>query len=361
MATVTLKNIGAANLQGALDLTIGDREFVVLTGPAGSGGSVIVRLIAGLSDISSGEIAFDNRRVDDLPPHSREVAFVSHDYALYPVLTVYQNLAIALQRRKFAEGEIKKRISAVADALCLQGKLEAVPKSLSNEDQRLLGLARAMVRQPPVYLFDDPFAGLDPAAASRGRAEIAKLHQRASATIIYATSDPAEALALGTRTIILDAGSIRQDAGAESVYAEPADLFVAKFFGDPPMNLVQGTLKPDRDGVIFSEAGEGTISIRLPGSGFAGPAVLGFRPEAVEIASSADHGHSSKTGFRALVDRAEPGGGATDLYLRTGAHDLVCRSRRWEGTGGRRLQFEIDLAKTHLFDPDSGRRLTAQT
>ena len=369
MATVTLKNIGAASLKAGLDLAIRDREFVVLAGPAGCGSSAIVRLVAGLEEVVQGDILFDERRINDLPPKERDVAIVSHDYTPYPGMSVHENLAIGLKRRKFAEGEIEKRITAVAGMLGLQDQLSASPKSLSLEQRRFLGLARAMVQQPDVYLFDDPFVNLERTAASRGRAAIAELRQRSSATILYATSDPAEALALSARTVIMDGGVVQQDAEAQSIFDAPANLFVAKFFGGSPMNLVYGTLKQERDGVSFSEAGDGTIAIRLPAPVFSWanelvgrPSVLGFRPEAIEIAGSPGERGGSATSFRALVDRAEPKGSDTELYLRTGAHDLVCRSWRWrgEGEGGHRFQFEIQLEKAHLFDAVSGDRVTPE-
>jgi multiple sugar transport system ATP-binding protein len=369
MATVTLKNIVAARLKAGLDLTIRDREFVVLAGPVGCGSSAIVRLIAGLEEVLQGDILFDERRVNDLPPKDRDVAMLSHDYTPYPGLSVRENLAIGLERRKFANSEIEKRLAAVAGMLGLRDRLSASPKSLSPEERRFVGLARAMVRQPKVYLFDEPFANLERTAASRVRAAIAELRQRSSATILYATSDPAEALALGARTVIMDDGVLQQDAGAQSIFDEPANAFVAKFFGDPPMNLVHGTIKQERDGVTFSETGDGTIAVRLPVARFSGakeftgrPIILGFRPEAIEIAGTPGAGGGSGTGFRALVDRAEPNGSETDLYLQTGEHELVCRSRRWagQGEGGHRLQFEIELEKAHLFDAASGRRVTLE-
>jgi multiple sugar transport system ATP-binding protein len=361
MAAVTLKNVGG------VDLTIHDREFVVLTSPGDGTGSVIVRSIAGLTDVSQGDILFDERRVNDVPPQDRDVAFLSYEYTPYPDMSVYDNLAIGLERRKFASAEIKKRITAVAETFGLQEQLSASPKSLSVDEQRFVGLARAMVRQPKVYLFDEPFKNLETTATRRGRTAIAQLRQRSSATILYATTDPMEAFALNARTVVLENGVVQQDADAPAIFDEPANLFVAKSFGDPPMNLVAGTVKPERDGLIFSETGDGTIAVHLPVSGFpnasefAGrPVILGFRPDAVEIANPVETGKGSGTSFRALVDRVEPKGAETDLYLRTGAHELICRSRRWagQGDGGHRFQFEIDLEKAHLFDAASGRRFT---
>jgi multiple sugar transport system ATP-binding protein len=363
MSAVTLKNIGGA------DLAIRDREFVVVAGPANCGNSAIVRLIAGLAENALGDILFDERRINDIPANERDVALLSHDYAPYPDMTVSENLAIGLERRKFASAEIKKRVATVAETLGLQDQLSAKPQSLSREQQRFVGLARAMVRQPKVYLFDEPFANLDPGAAGRGWAAVAALRLRSSSTILYSTSDPVEALAFGARTVILKDGVAQQDADAQAIFDEPANLFVAKFFGDPPINLVRGTLKQERDTVSFSESGDGTIAIRWPASRFtgakelnAGPVVLGFRPQDVEIAGAPEEANRSSNAFRALVDRVEPKGAETDLYLRTGAHELICRSHRWAGPGdsGHRLQFEIEPGKTHLFDAVSGGRIMSE-
>jgi multiple sugar transport system ATP-binding protein len=364
MANLVLKNVGGGKFEGGLDLTIADREFVVLTGPDARETSAIVRLMAGLTDAAEGDILFDDRRINDLPPKDRDFAFLSHDYEPYPRLSVYENLAIGLKRRQFAEIEIKKRIASVSEALEIQNRLKASAGSLSPAERPFVGLARAMVRQPRVYLFDRPFANLGALEASRGRAAIAALQQRSSSTIVYTTSDPSEALALGARTVVVAGGAIQQDGDAQTVYDSPANLTVAKFFGEPPMNLVHGTLKRERDGLVFGETGEGTIAVNLPGPRFEGaadlagkPAVLGFRAESVEIAPS-EGSNRPALGFRAVVERAEPRGAQTDLYLRTGAHELICRTARWEEGGGRRLQFAIDLAKASLFDGETGLRMT---
>src|ERR1041385_575795 len=258
MASITLKKVRGNAIETALDLAVGDREFVVLTG---SSGAAIVRLIAGLEGVSEGEVLFDDRRINDVPPRDRDATFVAHDYAPYPGLTVFENLAIGLRRKNFADTEIKKRIASVAAALDLEAQLERKAESLSAEQRRLVALARAMVRQPKVYLFDEPFAGLEPTAARRGRAEIVKLYRRSSATIIYATTDPSEALALAERTVVLIDGVVQQDGRSQNIYDAPANLAVARFFGDPPMNLVDGTLKQERNALVFSKAGDGTISV----------------------------------------------------------------------------------------------------
>src|SRR4051812_30443251 len=366
MATVTLTNVAAGPIESGLDLTIKDREFVVLAGP---GTSTIIRVIAGLDSLSKGEIFFYDRRIDGLVPKDRDVAFLSHDYTPYPRLSVFENLAIGLRRQNFAETEIKKRITAVAVALGLETQLEADTKSLSAEQRQLVGLARAMVRQPKVYLFDEPFAGLESVVARRARGEIVKLHQRSSATIIYGTSLPAEALALGERTVVVADGAIQQDDLAQNIYDAPANLTVARFFGDPAMNLVTGRLKEERNRLVFSETGDGTIAVPLPPDRFAGateflgkPIVLGVRPEDIEVEGSAGLGKDGDAGFRALVERSEQRGSSADLYLQTGAHALIARSLSpsSQAQAGQRLQFRVNLERAHLFDPESGRRVTSQ-
>jgi multiple sugar transport system ATP-binding protein len=361
MAGITLKNVQVG--QGAINLEIKDREFVTLTGPLDCGSRAVLRMIAGLDEVSGGDIVLGEHRINDMLPKDRDIAFVTHDYAPYPGMSVYENLALGLERRKFAQAEIRKRILAVAEMLGLQEPLDRKSRA-KGEERQLIALGRAMVLQPKVFLFDEPFSGLDSAAQRRGRALIKKLQQRLPATMAYATHDPVEALAIGERTVVLNRGSVQQDGSAQAIYDAPANLFVAGFSGSPPMNLVRGALKQERDSLLFTETGDGTIAIRLPISKeYSGkPVVLGIRPEDIEIDPAAGGAERSTNGFRALVDRIEPRGAKTDLYLQTGAHELVCRSRRWidQGEGGHRFQFEIDLEKTHLFDPVSGGRIMAK-
>lgn len=362
MATLVLKNVG----RGGLDLTVGDREFVVLCGPDPADGSAIVRLLAGLTGEAQGEIHFGDRRLNEVPPKDRDLALVAHDYEPYPRLSVSENLAIGLMRRQFGEAEIKKRIAAVAAELQIHDRLEVSADTLSPPERSSLALARAMVQQPRLYLFDRPFANLGPVDAIRGRAAVAGLQQRSSSTILYAANDPAEAMALSARTVVIAGGAVEQDADAQTVYACPASLAVARFFGEPPMNLVRGTLKAERDRLIFVESGEGTIAVDLPSPRFDGATdfvgksvVLGFRAESIEI-GSLEGLKDSAIQFRALVERVELRGSLTDLYLRTGAHQLVCRTAGLEQGGGRRLQFTIDLEKADLFDPETGFRTSRE-
>ncbi|MEY2520820.1 MAG: alpha-glucoside transport system ATP-binding protein [Verrucomicrobiota bacterium] len=367
MANITLHNISVGRLTDC-SLEIQDREFVVLAGPPGSGSSTILRVIAGLEDPSRGDIFLGERRMNDVPPKDREVALVSRDYAPYPRMSVYDNLAFAIRPGKFSEAETKKRVLAAAEVLGLQEILERMPATLGAEERQRLALARAIARQPKIILFDEPFASLDREARVRGRAEIRKLHQRLPATtIIYATTDPVEALVMGERLVVLDQGVVHQEGDPAAVYDAPANLFVARFIGYPPMNLIHGTLKQDRDSLVFSEQGDGTIKVRLPVSEFPNakdfvgqPIVFGIRPEDITVAATETE--RSPTSFRALVEMVEPTGAEANLYLQTGAHALICRSRRGtdKGNAGHRLQFEINLKEARLFDPASGRLIVKE-
>ncbi|MEN3368746.1 MAG: multiple sugar transport system ATP-binding protein [Verrucomicrobiota bacterium] len=365
MAKIALHNISVGGLTD-FTLEIQDREFVVLAGPPGCGSSTIVRVIAGLDDSSQGDILFGDRRINGVLPKDREVAVMAKDYAPYPRMSVHDNVAFALRPGKFSMAETKKRVLAAAEVLGLQALMERMPATLGGEERQRVALARAIARQPKVMLFDKPFANLDAEARARGRAEIRKLHQRLpAATIIYATHDPIEAMAMGDRLVVLDGSVVQQDANAATVYNAPANIFVAGFIGRPPMNLIHGTLKQDRDSLVFSEQRDGTIKLRLPVSEFPNaknftgqPIVFGIRPEDITVASAETVG--SPASFRALVEMVEPIGAEANLYLQTGAHALVCRSRCGtdKGNAGHRLQFEIDIEKARLFDPASGRLIT---
>ncbi len=347
-----------------LSLEIQDREFVVLAGPSQRGMSSIVRMIAGLDSVSKGDIFIGDGPVNDVPPQDRDIALVSHDHVPYPRMSVYENLAFALERRKFSSAEVKKRVLAAAEIAGLQDLLESRPQSLSSAQRQRVAFARAVALQPKVFLFDEPLANLE--ASTRGpiRNLIAKLHQRLQATMIYATSDPVEAMALGGRIVIVNDGVIEQDGTAQSLYDEPANSFVAEFLS-PPMNLVHGTLKVDRDSLVFREQDDGTIEVRWPISEFpaardlGGNAVLlGIRPEEIRVSQSSNTERSSGS-FRAVVELVEIIGTEENIYLQTGAHSLVCRTSRSrdQREAGHRLQFELTTSRVCLFDPVSRRRI----
>jgi multiple sugar transport system ATP-binding protein len=348
-----------------VNLEIQDREFVVLVGPSGCGKSTTLRMIAGLEEISKGDIYIGERRVNDVPPKDRDIAMVFQNYALYPHMTVYDNLAFGLKLRKYPKPEIKKRVIDAAGILGIEELLDRRPKALSGGQRQRVAVGRAIVRQPKVFLFDEPLSNLDAKMRVQMRTEITKLHQRLQATMIYVTHDQIEAMTMGDRIVVMNDGVVQQTDTPLALYNQPVNLFVAGFLGSPPMNFINGMLKQERESLVFSEIRGGTIQVCLamperPGAQeFLGkPMLLGIRPEDIELAQFASSDGSTGS-FPAIVDIVEPMGAETNLYLQTGAHTVVCRSQRAldHREAGHRLQFEMNLKKAHLFDPESGRRI----
>ena len=348
-----------------VSLEIADREFVVLVGPSGCGKSTTLRMIAGLEEISRGDIFIGDRRVNDVPPKDRDIAMVFQNYALYPHMSVYDNMAFGLKLRKFPKAEIKKRVQDAAQILGIEELLERKPKALSGGQRQRVAVGRAIVRQPKVFLFDEPLSNLDAKMRVQMRTEITKLHQRLQATMIYVTHDQIEAMTMGDRIVVMNAGVVQQNDTPLKLYHEPVNLFVAGFLGSPPMNFINGALKEDRDALLFREIDGGTIEVRLSMEGrsaareFVGkPLLLGVRPEDVEIAQF-EKGKELAGSFPAIVDIVEPMGAETNLYLQTGAHTIVCRSQKSldHREAGHRMQFELNLKKAHLFDPISKLRI----
>ncbi len=352
-----------------INLEIADREFVVLVGPSGCGKSTTLRMIAGLEEISKGDVFIGDKRVNDVAPKDRDIAMVFQNYALYPHMSVFDNLAFALKLRKFPKAEIKKRVTDAASILGIESLLERKPKALSGGQRQRVAVGRAIVRQPKVFLFDEPLSNLDAKMRVQMRTEITKLHQRLQATMIYVTHDQIEAMTMGDRIVVMSDGIVQQNDAPLKLYNEPANLFVAGFLGSPPMNFVTGTFKADGDKLRFCEIEGGTIDVafravdRPAARDFVGKQViLGIRPEDLEVAKfdRRDGREKGENSFPAIVDIVEPMGAETNLYLQTGAHTLVCRSQNSldHREAGHRFQFEMNLEKAHLFDPISTRRLT---
>ena len=350
-----------------VSLEIADREFVVLVGPSGCGKSTTLRMIAGLEEISKGDVYIGDKRVNDVAPKDRDIAMVFQNYALYPHMSVYDNLAFGLKLRKYPKAEIKKRVVDAASILGIEDLLERKPKALSGGQRQRVAVGRAIVRQPKVFLFDEPLSNLDAKMRVQMRTEITKLHQRLQATMIYVTHDQVEAMTMGDRIVVMNDGVVQQNDAPLVLYNEPVNFFVAGFLGSPPMNFINGTLKQEGDKIRFCEIEGGTIDARfaagerLAAREFIGKTVvLGIRPEDIEVAKfSRKEGQAAAVGFPAIVDIVEPMGAETNLYLQTGAHTLVCRSQGAldHREAGHRLQFEMNLSKAHLFDPVSTNRI----
>ena len=376
MATVSVRNIskiypgakgGEIVAVNDLNFEMADGEFVVLAGPSGCGKSTTLRAILGLEKISQGEIFIGGRPVNDLAPKDRDVAMVFQNEALYPHLTVFDNLAFGLKLRKYSRAEIKKRVMDAASILGIESLLERKPKTLSPDQRQRVALARAIVRQPKVFLFDEPLSNLEARMRVEMRAEIVKLHQRLQTTTICTAQDSIDAMTMADRIVVMNEGVVQQNDAPLVLYNEPANLFVAGFFGTPPMNFIAGTLKDEGDRIRFREIEGGTIDVafaaadRPAARGWNGKSIiLGIRPEDLEVARfSRKEGKALGSAFPALAEMVEPMGAETNLHLQTGAHTLVCRTREAldRGESGHRFQFAVKLEKAHLFDPASTKRL----
>lgn len=371
MAKVTLKNVyklypaergkEVAAVED-FNLEITDREFVVFVGPSGCGKSTTLRMIAGLEEISKGDVLIDDARVNDVPPKDRDIAMVFQNYALYPHMSVYDNMAFGLELRKYPKSEIRKRVMEAAGILGIEQFLNRRPKALSGGQRQRVAVGRAIVRQPKVFLFDEPLSNLDAKMRVQMRTEITKLHQRLQATMIYVTHDQIEAMTMGTRIVVMKDGVIQQVDSPLKIYNEPSNLFVAGFLGSPPMNLLKGTLQGRNGGIAFREAEGGSIELELDGrpsaEAYVGKEVfLGFRPESCEVVP----GETTSPGncFQALVDIVEPMGPETYFHLQTGAHSVVsrCPASAQQSDVGRRLTFRINAPAAHLFDPVTTHRI----
>ena len=354
------------------NMEIGDREFVVFVGPSGCGKSTTLRMVAGLEDISGGDISIGDRRINGVPSKDRDIAMVFQNCALYPHLSVYENMAFGLKLRKFPQAEIQKRVHETAAILGLDQLLTRKPKTLSGGQRQRVAVGRAIVRQPKVFLFDEPLSNLDAQMRVQMHTEIIKLHQRLQATMIYVTHDQVEAMTMGSRIVVMNAvlnpetgrkeGVVQQIDAPLKLYNEPANLFVAGFLGSPPMNFLKGTLRKEGDQLVFKEAKGGSIELRLGSRPAAQTHVgrevtLGIRPEhCVLVPQGNPHPENS---FQGVVDIVECMGAETLFYLQTGTHTVISRSSATHETTevGHRRRFTVQGESAHLFDPETELRI----
>jgi multiple sugar transport system ATP-binding protein len=345
-----------------INLRIADREFMVLVGPSGCGKSTTLRMIAGLEEISEGTITIGDRVVNEVLPKDRDIAMVFQNYALYPHMSVYENMAFGLKLRKFSKSEIDARVREAAVMLGLEPYLQRKPKALSGGQRQRVALGRAIVRKPKVFLFDEPLSNLDAKMRVSTRTEISKLHARLGATMIYVTHDQVEAMTMGDRICVMKDGDIMQVAAPLELYNHPDNLFVAGFIGSPPMNFFKGTLRQAGGHVSFVEDNTvGTpLAIALDAS-LAGrssahldkPVVFGVRPEAIRDTLTVSNPDPGCT-VDVKVEVSEPMGSETLLYLDTGATSFIARvnpTDRFET--GQKIQVTFDLAHAHIFDAAS--------
>ncbi len=346
-----------------LNLEVPDKSFVVLLGPSGCGKTSTLRMVAGLENITSGEIRIGSRVVNDIPPGDRDVTMVFQNYALYPHLNVADNLAFGLRVRHFPEKEVARRVREAAAILGIEELLERRPRDLSGGQQQRVAVGRAIVRQPRVFLFDEPLSNLDAKMRAQLRAELIKLHQRLQTTIIYVTHDQSEAMTMGSAIAVMRDGTVQQSGPPLELYRDPANTYVAGFLGSPPMNFITGTLESSGGAPpVFREGDGGTVEMELPHHGkFAAAGgsvvVLGLRPESFQPLLPGEKPDAAT--FPAHLDIVEPTGADSICYLQTGVNTLICRSRHLISPreAGHRMLFRADPSQVVLFDPADGRRL----
>ncbi|MBK8856657.1 MAG: sn-glycerol-3-phosphate ABC transporter ATP-binding protein UgpC [Opitutaceae bacterium] len=371
MAHVVIENLvktypekngpGVTAVKG-INLTIEDREFMVLVGPSGCGKSTTLRMIAGLEDISGGSISIDGKVVNNVLPKDRDIAMVFQNYALYPHMSVYDNMAFGLKLRKFPKKEIDARVREAAAMLGLEPYLERKPKALSGGQRQRVAVGRAIVRKPKVFLFDEPLSNLDAKMRVSTRTEISKLHARLGATMIYVTHDQVEAMTMGDRICVMKDGVIMQVDAPLDLYNHPANMYVAGFIGSPPMNFFKGTIRRAGNNLLFVETNTRSTPIQVQltddlahqAAGHVDkPIVFGIRPENAQDSLTLGSPNPAHT-VEVNVEVSEPMGAETYLYLDTGAHSFIARVRatdRFDVNQKVKITFQMDKAK--LFDPTS--------
>ncbi|HMP73427.1 MAG TPA: sn-glycerol-3-phosphate ABC transporter ATP-binding protein UgpC [Kiritimatiellia bacterium] len=363
MAKVVLENVykvypGGVEAVRDANLVIEDEEFVVLVGPSGCGKSTTLRMIAGLEEISQGTISIDGKRVNDVPPKDRDIAMVFQNYALYPHMSVYKNMAFGLKLRRFPKEEIDRRVQEAAELLGIQELLQRKPKELSGGQRQRVAVGRAIVRKPKAFLFDEPLSNLDAKMRVQMRMEISKLHTRLASTMIYVTHDQVEAMTMGDRIVVMKDGLIQQVAPPLEVYDKPANQFVAGFIGSPPMNFMTGNLSASGGGLWFEG---GAIKLRLEdrqaaalGDRAGGSVVFGIRPQDIADALYVSQPHPEQT-IKARVEVVEPMGAEIFVYLAAGETSFVARMNNNEQAKvNDELSLVFTMRKGHFFDLKTG-------
>ncbi|MEX6508946.1 ABC transporter ATP-binding protein [Jiella sp. M17.18] len=358
MAAIELRNIrkdyGSVNVIRSISLAIASGEFVVLVGPSGCGKSTLLRMLAGLEEITDGDLAIGGRPVGHLPPAERNVAMVFQDYALYPHMSVAENMGFGLKMRNSAQADIDARVSDAAAILKLEPYLDRRPGQLSGGQRQRVAMGRAIVRQPEAFLFDEPLSNLDAALRVEMRLEIAKLHRRIRATTVYVTHDQVEAMTLADRIVVMNGGNVEQVGAPMELYHAPATLFVAQFIGSPTMNVVECAVLASRPEGIVLEVQAGRADIPVVRAGAAeGRVTLGMRPEDLSPCTLEEAWFS---GTLSVVERL---GSQTFGYLDIGRDQMITvelpRDSRVEV--GDSLSVAGNAAHAHLFDVSSGRRM----
>jgi len=353
VATVEIRSVrkhfGAVEVIHGVDVGIGDGEFVILVGPSGCGKSTLLRMIAGLEEVSAGEIRIADRVVNDVPAKDRNIAMVFQNYALYPHMTVAQNMGFSLRLRRAPKSEIEARVKRAAEILGLTDLAERYPRQLSGGQRQRVAMGRAIVRDPEVFLFDEPLSNLDAKLRVAMRAEIKELHQRLKTTTVYVTHDQIEAMTMADKIVVMREGIVEQMGSPLDLYDKPQNVFVAGFIGSPAMNLLTGRLKVNGHAAFASDGGFVLPVAAAPGSSDGRPLICGVRPEHLSI---------DPDGVAAEVVVVEPTGSETQVVARHGAQEITCLFReRITAKPGETIRLSANPKLVHLFDPDTGQRL----
>ena len=364
MASLSLKHIykkypGGVTAVSDFCLEIQDKEFIIFVGPSGCGKSTTLRMIAGLEEITEGELYIGDKLMNDIAPKDRDIAMVFQNYALYPHMTVYENMAFGLKLRKTPKEEIKRRVEEAAEILGITHLLDRKPKAMSGGQKQRVALGRAIVRNPKVFLLDEPLSNLDAKLRATMRTELTKIHNRVGTTFVYVTHDQVEAMTMATRIVVMKDGFIQQVDTPQNLYDKPVNMFVAGFIGTPQMNFINATLDKKEDGVYLTFEGH---SLKLPAEKANDPAiadyigkevVAGIRPECIHdepIFLST----MSENVIEVDVDVTELMGAEIYLYLSVGEQNMTARvSSRSLARAGDKISVAIEVARIHLFDKDT--------
>ena len=364
MAGVRLNNVdkvyaGGVKAVSDFSIDIQDKEFIILVGPSGCGKTTTLRMIAGLEEISSGEIYIGDKLCNDVAPKDRDIAMVFQNYALYPHMTVFDNMAFGLRLRKTPKEEIKRRVHEAARILSIEHLLDRKPKALSGGQRQRVALGRAIVREPKVFLMDEPLSNLDAKLRVQMRTEISKLHLKLNTTFIYVTHDQTEALTMGTRIVVMKDGFIQQVDNPQKLYDEPNNIFVAGFIGSPQMNFANAIVEKDAN-KIYLKFGEYNLevpaakAVELEKQGYIGKeVVLGVRPEDLHDESTPLNNYGSAP-LSATVEVTERLGSETFLYIIINGINFTARvSPKSKTQSGEEITLVFDMARVHVFDKET--------
>ena len=374
MASLSLKNIykkypGGVIAVSDFNLEIKDKEFIILVGPSGCGKSTTLRMVAGLEEISSGELHIGDRLVNDVAPKDRDIAMVFQNYALYPHMTVFDNMAFGLKLRKTSKEEIRRRVEEAARILDIEHLLERKPKALSGGQRQRVALGRAIVREPKVFLLDEPLSNLDAKLRAQMRTELTKLHQKLGTTFIYVTHDQTEAMTMGTRIVVMKDGLIQQCDAPQILYDKPCNMFVAGFIGSPQMNFIEGKVVKEGEDFFVEYGSEDTktragvkYKIKLPAEKNKDDALVPYVDKEVIIGIRPEHVHNEEDYLakfpegivEANVEVTELMGAETYLYMNSEGHSLNARvDPSNTARPGDTIKITLEPARIHLFDKDT--------